>query len=345
MADRIELYGRFEDLVARLMMANDFLVKKIDARTPVNRPYDFAATLAQTNYLVEVKHYRTARAQISLIESAAARLQSALIEYHGRRGMLVVACNLPSEMRVALEAKFGLVFVDRLDLFSWAVRAPDLADELNSMLEDRHLPSEPSKLRAPQEIAVVDGPPSLPPATTPDSRGTDLCQELRNLGRGRAHWPAYESLCDKILRYLFPNDLHGWHTQKRTDDGLNRFDYVCRIIPTTDFWSFLIDHLDSRYALFEFKNYSGKIKQGQILTTEKYLLEKGLRRVAIILSRKGGDDSAIKMAQGAMRESGKLMLILDDDRVCEMLHMKERGEDPTDLLFDLADAFLLSLPR
>lgn len=46
-----------------------------------------------------------------------------------------------------------------------------------------------------------------------------------------------------------------------------------------------------------------------------------------------------------MREHGKLMLVVDDDEICKMLHMKERGEDPTDFLFDLADDFLLSLPR
>jgi len=98
-------------------------------------------------------------------------------------------------------------------------------------------------------------------------------------------------------------------------------------------------------VIFEFKNYSGRIKQGQILTTEKYLLERGLRRAAIVMSRAGADPDAVKMTQGAMREHGKLMLILDDDQVCAMLHMKERGEDPTDRLFELADDFLLSLPR
>jgi hypothetical protein len=89
----------------------------------------------------------------------------------------------------------------------------------------------------------------------------------------------------------------------------------------------------------------GQIKQGQVLTTEKYLFARGLRRAAIILSRKGADRGAIAMMQGAMREQGKLMLVLSDDDVCEMLHMKERGEDPSDYLFGLADDFLLSLPR
>jgi hypothetical protein len=98
-------------------------------------------------------------------------------------------------------------------------------------------------------------------------------------------------------------------------------------------------------VLFEFKNYTGRIKQGQILTTEKYLLEKGLRRVAIIVTRAGAHKDAITMTQGAMRENGKLMLIIDDAKMGNMLVMKERGEDPTDLLFDLTDEFLLSLPR
>ena len=168
---------------------------------------------------------------------------------------------------------------------------------------------------------------------------------MRELKRGKATWPDYEKICEEILKYLFPNDLQGWHKQKSTDDGLNRFDYVCRIRPTTDFWQFVVHHLDSRYAVFEFKNYSEKIKQGQVLTTEKYLLERGLRRVAVVFSRLGADTNATKMTRGAMREHGKLILVLNDEDVCKMLHMKERGEDPSDFLFEATDDFLLALAR
>jgi hypothetical protein len=202
-------------------------------------------------------------------------------------------------------------------------------------------------LRSPVESTPRSSSKSIRdiPAPPKDTRGTELCQELKKIKRGKEAWAEYERVCAKILKYLFPNDLHGWHSQKRTDDGLNRFDFVCRVRPTTEFWKFVIDHLDSRYVLFEFKNYSGKIKQGQVLTTEKYLLERGLRRVAIIFTRAGAEQHAISMTQGAMREHGKLMLIVNDEKVCEMLHMKERGEDPTDCLFELADDFLLALPR
>ncbi len=49
---------------------------------------------------------------------------------------------------------------------------------------------------------------------------------------------------------------------------------------------------------------------------------------------------AIAMTRGATRENGKLMLVLDDDKVSQVLLMKERGDDPTGLLFDVADEFL-----
>lgn len=341
MSESLQIALKFENLVGRLLAANGL---EVQTRTPegMDRGFDFWVAQEKKQWLVEVKYYRTARPQLSLIESAAIRLVNT-IGTSELNGMLVVASHLGYGYKEVLEKKFGLLLLDRADLFFLASKTPELLDELSSLLEepdyDQYMLLPTRDLR--EIIRVIPISPSKPIDTT----GSDLCNELRLLKRGKVSWSDYEKLCDKILKYLFPNDLHGWHTQKRTDDGLNRFDYVCRIKPATDFWSFLIDHLNSRYIIFEFKNYTGKIKQGQILTTEKYLLENGLRRVAIIFSRAGADDNAIKMTQGAMRENGKLMLILDDDKVCKMLHMKEKGEDPTDLLFEIADDFLLSLPR
>lgn len=342
MSETLNIYRQFEQIVARLLSANGFEIQTNQAAGE-DRGFDFLATLGNETWAIEAKYYRTVRAQVSLLESAAARLANSILHAGMWKGMLIVTCSLSPELRPILEEKYGLVFVDRADLFNWAAKAPDVADELSALLEAGEPRRDaPTRRDLSASFTTKSRPTTLPPE---DTRGTELCQELRALKRGKDAWAAYEKLCDRILRYLFPNDLHGWHTQKRTDDGLNRFDYICRIRPTTDFWSFLIEHLDSRYVLFEFKNYTGQIKQGQILTTEKYLLEKGLRRAAIVLSRMGADKGAIAMTQGAMRENGKLMLVLDDEKICHMLHMKERGEDPTDLLFEVADEFLLSLPR
>lgn len=332
----------FEDLVRRILIANNFQVKVHALRG--DRGFDLLGTLSNEQWAIEVKFYRTVRAQPTLIEAAAIRLVLNGIKAQALKGMLVVSCVLPPELREALEQKFSITFVDRVDLRNWAAALPKLTEELDALIESDPsiTPASPATWGDPRRYSKPLGEFPAPPK---DTRGTELCQELKGIKRGKEAWRQYETVCAKILRYLFPNDLHGWHSQKRTDDGLNRFDFVCRVRPTTEFWKFVIDHLDSRYVLFEFKNYTGKIKQGQILTTEKYLLERGLRRMAIILTRAGAEPHAIAMTQGAMREQGKLMLIVNDEKVCEMLHMKERGEDPTDCLFEIADNFLLSLPR
>ncbi|WP_460044433.1 restriction endonuclease [Pseudomonas sp. S2_H01] len=337
----IPTWQSFEDLVRRILEANNFQILRNSIRGDAG--FDLKGHFGGERWAIEVKYYRTARAQPTLIDTAAARLAINSFEAQFTNAILIVSCVLAKDVRQALEEKHGINVVDQGDLRSWCSASPELIGELDALLETD--PSEPQASLPKRGSPIVSSKPRRYTRREADTQGTELCLELKSLSKGKSSWAKYEKVCERILKYLFLNDLHGWHSQKRTDDGLNRYDYVCRVRPTTEFWKFIIDHLDSRYVLFEFKNYAGKIKQGQILTTEKYLLERGLRRVAIIMTRVGAEDHAVAMTQGAMREHGKLMLILNDEKVCEMLHMKERGEDPTDCLFEIADDFLLKLPR
>lgn len=357
--DGTEVWQQFENLVSRILEARGFSVARHAPRG--DRGFDLTGSLNNELWAIEVKYYRTDRAQAHLVEAAAARVANRRIGTQRYRGMLVVSCVLPQVMRLAFEEKFGINFIDRHDLDRLASREPLLSEELQKLLGANQTPlfgDENLKLFFADEVETSHGQQesvndiftprsSFERETIPaeDTRGTELCSELRAVKAGKKDWATYERVCANVLKYLFPNDLEGWYKQKRTDDGLNRYDFVCRLKPTTEFWRFLIDHLDSRYVIFEFKNYTNKIAQGQILTTEKYLLERGLRRVALIFSRKGADKDAVRVTHGAMREHGKLMLVINDDMICRMLHMKERGEDPTDFLFGVADDFLLTLPR
>ncbi len=332
----------FEDLVKRILEANDFQITPNLTRG--EKGFDFLGQFGGESWAIEVKYYRTAKVRSSLIESAASRVINNGIGLNTDKGMLVVSSFLPSNIRLFLEDKFKIIFVDQVDLRKFASAKPSLIDELDALLE---LGPEFVEKKSSSKSDLRDSSVKLSEATSPpvDKKGTDLCEELRLLKRGKSTWSKYEDICERILKYLFPNDLQGWHKQKSTDGGTNRYDFVCRVRPNTEYWRFLVDHLNSRYVIFEFKNYSEKIKQGQVLTTEKYLLERGLRKVAIMFTRLGADRNAMSMMQGAMREHGKLILALDDESVCKMLHMKEQGEDPTDFLFELTDDFLLSLPR
>ncbi|ASL98430.1 restriction endonuclease [Serratia marcescens] len=335
----------FENLVCRILEVNFFRVNKNNLRG--SEGFDLLADFENQSWAIEVKYYRTARAQPSLIDVAANRIANNGVAAGVEKGMLVVSCVLSPELREALENRFSITFLDQADLRALCGPHPELAEELDALLEvNLNETLTPSLYRKDNRLIIRDiGLLESGRFEQRDSKGTKLCNELQSIKKGKASWSQYERKCEEILKYLFHNDLQGWHSQKRTDDGLNRYDYICRVRPITEFWKFVIEHLDSRYVLFEFKNYSGKIKQGQILTTEKYLLEKGLRRMAIIMTRSGAEENAVVMTQGAMREHGKLMLILNDEKVCEMLKMKERGDDPTDCLFEIADNFLLTLPR
>lgn len=52
--------------------------------------------------------------------------------------------------------------------------------------------------------------------------------------------------------------------------GLNRYDAVCRVKKNNnEFWNFIVDEFNSRYLIFEFKNYSNKISQTEIFATRK----------------------------------------------------------------------------
>lgn len=184
------------------------------------------------------------------------------------------------------------------------------------------------------------------PSTSYKNKGSTLCHKLQQIKMGRNYAYDYEDHIKKIIEYLFDSNLDTPKKQVKSSDNINRYDLISRIkLENLGFWKFIQDRLNCQYIIFECKNYSKTITQGEILTTEKYLLPKALRSVSIIFSRKGANKNAIKFAEGALRENGKLIIVIDDDVVCHMLKRKDSGDDPSDVLFDLADEFFMSLNR
>ncbi|MFW2607656.1 hypothetical protein [Aliarcobacter butzleri] len=172
------------------------------------------------------------------------------------------------------------------------------------------------------------------------------CDKLSSIKAGKNNFSLYEDTCIKILKCLFDKDLVKWEKQQVTDDKLNRYDLVCRVKKKdNEFWNLIVDEFNSRYIVFEFKNYSQSISQTQIFTTEKYLYPKALRNVAFIISRKGADKNALKITKGILRESGKLIINLTDKDLCEMVKIKNSAGEPSDYLFNKIDDFLLKLEK
>ncbi|WP_460158719.1 restriction endonuclease [Pseudomonas sp. S3_E11] len=336
-----ETAKKFEKVASTLLMHLGFHISTNPAQV------DFYAIKENLTWAVEIKHYKTQRAQLTLLKTAARQIRLEMDNNPTLKGLLIASCILTDNQKEHLRKEYGISVFDRQLLLSMASDSPEITEDLHALFEidPNDLSVSIEKFYNLDKELAPPVAPELEESLPLDTTGTELCKSLRAIEAGRPGWSDYEKKCIEILQYLFKDHLAGWKDQRKTDDELNRFDLVCRIKPVTDFWKFIIHNLESRYMIFEFKNYEHPIKQGQVLTTEKYLLEKGLRKVAIMLTRKGAHESATKMAQGAMRETGKLIIILDDDQICEMLHMKEKGSDPTDFLFDVTDDFLLSLPR
>lgn len=335
-------WKQFENVVVRILEHHQYAIQ---AHSPQgDAGFDFDATFGNLKWAIEVKFYRSARAQMALIEAAVARVINNGLAAHADRAALVVSSFITPEQRRTLEQKYSAAFIDRADLAIMATAWPELTDELNAVLEARSdLTDQPRhETGSADRLSEEQEPPRLAPTS---NEGNALAGRLKALAAGRDDATRYEQLSIEILKFLFGRDLVGWKAQNTTDDRLNRLDCVCRAKPTHEFWRFVIEDLGSRYVVFEFKNYQDPISQGQVLTTEKYLLAPALRKVAFILTRHGADEGARKMAKGAMREHGKLMLVLDDQAVIDMLEKRDNGVDPTDILFDMADEFMLTLSR
>lgn len=176
---------------------------------------------------------------------------------------------------------------------------------------------------------------------------TELQEKLRKIRPGDEDSFEYEKLCMDILKYIFAEDLEFIGEQKKSNDGLYRFDCCCKIKhgELKEFFDTVQRFFNTKYIIFEFKNYTGEITQKEIYTTEKYLYEKALRKVAVIISRKGADINAQKAARGCLRENGKLIICLSDADINNLIDIKSKSGIPGNELEAILDNMLMELEK
>jgi hypothetical protein len=182
------------------------------------------------------------------------------------------------------------------------------------------------------------------PSEQPEApKGAQLCLKLQGLVSGTGQAKLFEETMTEALKYVFQRELVAWASQKKSNSALSFFDLVARVNSEHDFWRAIVNHFQSRYVVFEFKNYRKRIKQGQILTTEKYLYRTALRSTAIIISKVGADKNAMALCRGVLREHGKLIISLTVEDICVMLHMRDEAADHNSVLTDYVDKMLMEL--
>ena len=295
---------------------------------------DFLIRRSDVILAIEVKYYRTNNALLPKLRRACKALSERI---ENATPILVTANEVSEPIKEGCFKSYGVHIWDVSNLLWLFESAADIKSEFIAFLDysvDHIEPKPPT-------------PALLPPVQEKPQKELDLREQLRLLPPGKDDAAKFEMLCTDILKYILGDYLTLWKKQQSSNDGLYRFDLCCKIKTDVDqdFFDTVKNYFRTKYIVFEFKNYTDRITQAEIYTTEKYLYEKALRKVAIIISRSGADNHALWAAKGSLRENGKLILCLSDQDLVEMLDMKDRGELPAEFLSAMLDDLLMCLEK
>lgn len=282
----------------------------------------------EKRYCVEVKYAQITEKAIHQVCTKA--------EENDMYPILVTAQIIDKKRRDYYQDRYSdLVLIDISNLL-YAVREnPKLRNELISTLA-----------YSVEDIQPLEGSIEIN-SLQHDNYTESLIKEMDLCKAGRPMARKYEELCQKLLQNVFFDDLALWKEQQNANGELHRFDLLCRIKDGNQktFWTILERYFNSKYIVFEFKNYNDAVTQKEIYTTEKYLYSKALRSVGIMIAANGYEENARWAAKGCLRENGKLILLLETKDLIEMNRLKEEQEDPSDYLQNKLDELLLELEK
>jgi hypothetical protein len=174
-----------------------------------------------------------------------------------------------------------------------------------------------------------------------DAQG--IRKRLEDCPAGRDGWQQFEDHCIDALRFLFVPPLTEPIIQPRTYSGIDRRDAVFpnRNMDEANNWGHLFRELGARMVLFEFKNYDAEeIGKEETNQTRNYLTPP-MGKLAIMCCNREPNHAAHIKRNTIFSEDGKVILFLTKEQLIEMLFIKERGEDPSDLIMDLVERFYL----
>lgn len=180
------------------------------------------------------------------------------------------------------------------------------------------------------------------------SQVNDFIQRLDTCPLGNDGWVEFEDLCTEVLSFLFVPPLRPAQRQAKTYSGINRRDaifpnrnIVVNDQPNSTNWYHLFQELDARMILFEFKNYSNtEIGPDEVNQALNYLTNP-MGRFAVLVCSKDPNHQAHIRRNTIYSNENKVILFISKEQLKEMLAMKERNEDPSDLIMDLLELFYI----
>lgn len=173
---------------------------------------------------------------------------------------------------------------------------------------------------------------------------SNFIERLKSCPSGEKGWKQFEDICIEILTFLFVPPLESPRIQKRSHSGIDRRD---AIFPNRNFnldntWGKIYKELNARLILFEFKNYDkSEIGKEEVNQIRNYLTEPMGKLGILCCNKKPIEPAYIKRNSIYSSSEKKIILFITIDHLVEMLYIKERGEDPADLIMDMIEIFYM----
>ncbi|MBY5792940.1 restriction endonuclease [Rhizobium leguminosarum] len=322
-------YQDFETLVAMLLTRAGFHVTGYNA-SGVRGP-DITAT-APTGEIVfvEVKHFQRP-ITVASIAGFVDDIELYRESYPGARGLIVFSGPLSPQAAALIASRPGLEYwagdevARRLRQYADLVAIISAAGTALGSL--RALVAQVTKLQTvvPESVKFVE--------------------RLKAIDPGDRDWRLYEHWCTEILTEIFRPDLGPPDTQVRSDDELDIMDAIFPIRSNAPPWSLVRSEYETRFVIAEFKNSAKKIGQKQVESIAQYFWPKAKRMFGILVSRQGSNDSAIAQRRRFWLDHDKMIVMLTDADLIEMLQMREGNEQPFDIIDAQLEEFLRTLSR
>ena len=268
--------------------------------------------------------------------------------------LLVVLSKIPSFQKDEIYERYKIIVLDIENLVFYSKNSPPLLKQLSQItyFPIDHIEGLPSREAEQAGLSFSAAKSEIIYEAKKEVTETSaLIRQLKDCKSGKKYSGDYENICEKIIRTLFEaNYFNRLTRQHKTKDEYFRMDLIgsLKINQSNEesmhpLWQMLVQHYNSHFVVFEFKNYSKEIDQNLIYITEKYLFDAALRNVAFIISRRGFSKSAKFAAEGCLKEHGKLILDVTEEDLIKMLEAK--GDEAADLLLVKLEEFLMGISK
>lgn len=175
--------------------------------------------------------------------------------------------------------------------------------------------------------------PDNPPPTTAATKKVDaLQQSLLAAAPGDADALKYQRCIADILEYLFVPPLGPVHYEDTDTAKRNRRDLILENWAPDGFWAQLRTAYSAEQIVVDAKNFSKAIGKRSVIELSHYLKPYGCGMFGMIFTRQPPSPSAAHAQREEWIGGRKMILVLDDSVVTEMLRLKAAGARAEEVL-------------